>query len=206
MPEFFEDKNRSVIDWQKIKQYRSQGSDSGLFMALIESHKLLVDFLKKNNYCLSDNFKDNLLLARQRFTNLPDLLQAYEIWHRLVHSQEPISKMETNRAISAYQKAIYDLSSLTDYHKPGLFSRIKYWLEINLINDRSKRNKFSLYFVLFLLLIFLLDTSRFGRDFVNWLINLMGEIAFWLFLVLVAIIFLVLILVNLISFFEDRTK
>ncbi len=206
MPDFFEDKNRSTVDWEKIETYRKQGDDSGLSMALIESHKLLIEFLKNNNYHFSDNFKDNLILARKRFTDLSQLLQAYQVWQRLVYSREPITKMELNSAISAYQKAIYDLSSATDYQKPSLISRVKSWIEIRLINDSSRRNKLFLYFTLFLLLVFILDSSRFGRTFVNWLTELVGEVAFWIFSISVGIIFIVLIFVNLISFFEDRTK
>jgi hypothetical protein len=206
MPEFFEEKNRSVVDWEKIEKYRKQGDDAGLSMALIESHKLLIEFLKTNNYYYNDDFKDSLLLARKRFTDLPQLLQAYQVWQRLVNSREPITKMELNNAISAYQKAIYDLSSATDYRKPGLLSQIKSWIEINLINDNNRRNRFFLYFSSFLLLVFILDTSRFGRTFVDWLIGLIGGIAFWIFSICVGIILIVLIFVNLISFFEERMK
>ncbi len=205
--DFFEEKHKSTIDWGKIKDYRQSGSKEGLGMALIESHKLLVEMLKRNGYfVISDDFKDNLILARDRFTNFSDLLEAYQFWQSLVFAREPISELEANKAISAYQKAIYDLSSLSDYQKPGILARLKSWLEINLIYDKVKRARVAIFLLLFVVLVYVLDGSHIGREVTGWLSSFFGQIAFWIIVVGVGIIFVVLIFTSLVNFFEERTK
>jgi len=204
--DFFEDRHKSTINWGKIKKYRQSGSEEGLKMALIESHKLLADMLKRNGYLtISDNFKDNLILARDRFTDIKSLLEAYQLWQRLVFKREPIYEMEANKAISAYQKAIHDLSSLTDYQKPVLTTRLRAWLEINLVHNKLKRSQIAVYLLLFLILIYILDSTHFGQEITSWLTGFVGQVAFWIIVVVVGIIFLVLIFSSLVIFFEERS-
>jgi hypothetical protein len=203
--DFFEGEHSSTIDWGKIKEYRTSGEEAGLMMALIESHKLLAELLERNGYVIGD-FKDSLILARERFTNFSDLLVAYKLRERLVSSRDPVDKLELSKAISAYQKAIYDLSSLTDHQKPGLWGRGKAWLDINLLNNRLNRSRLAFYFSLSILFLFLLDNFDYGVRLVELVTNFIGEIGFWILVIGVGIILIVLIFASLVNFFEDRTR
>lgn len=206
MPEFFEDKNRSKIDWSKIKKFREEGSLAGLSLALIESHRLLNRLLTESGY-RGNNVREKITAARKQLTNLKELLEAIEIWESLVFSKDAAPKSRKIRqAISAYEKAIYDLSSETDYSPPGLLRKIWSWLEVNLVYKPVNRYRLIVYLLFFLLLVFVLDTTHFGQQAVSSLTDYISSVFVWFLVVAILLVLLLVGFSNLVNYFEERNK
>lgn len=204
MPEFFEDKNRDSIDWSTIQSYRQQKTVVGLSMALAESNKLLDHVLSRQGY-QGDKMIDKIQAARTRFTKLNSLLDSLEIYKKIFQQyDQDVSTQSVEKAISGYERAIFDLSSETDFQPPTVLERVKSWVDVNLIAQPANSQRYLIYFLLFIVFILILDNSHFGQQFIHWLASILSGILIWVVVIVVAIIFLMLILSTIISFMEQR--
>ncbi len=204
MPRFFEDKKRETIDWSTIKEYREEGTVSGICMALAEVHKLLDVMLSDQGY-QGDDILPKIKAARERFTDLKALLDGLEVWQKVFKEYDKkVVLREAEEAISAYEKAIYDLSSETDFAPPTLLDRLKSWLDIQLIARPVQRRRAIAYFLAIVILVLTLDNTHFGQRFINWLAGLVNGIVIWAVGIIVGLVIIGLIFSSLISFMEER--
>jgi len=204
MPEFFEDKNRDSVDWSAIQSYRQQKTVAGLSMALAESHKLLDHIMSKQGY-RGDKMIDKIQAARTRFTELNILVDSLETYQKvfLEYDQE-ISTRSIEKAISGYERAIFDLSSETDFQSPSIFGRAKAWVDVNLIAKPANSQRYLIYFLLFITFILILDNNHLGQQFVHWLAGILGGILIWVVGIVTVVVFLLLVLSAIVSFMEQR--
>ena len=203
MVRFFEDKNREIIDWSLIKEYREEGTVSGYCMALAETYKLLNNFLSDQGY--QGEIKQKIAQARDRFTELKTLLKALEVWQKIFQRyDQKVTIREVEEAISAFQRAIYDLSSETDYAPPSLIDRIKTWVDLHLVKRPANRRQITGYFLLVVIFILVLDNTHFGQKLTAWLAGLLNGIIIWVIGIATGLILIGLILSTIIGFMEDR--
>jgi len=204
MSEFFEDKNRDSIDWSTIQSYRQQKTVISLSMALAESNKLLDHILSKQGYC-GDRMIDKVQAARARFTKLNSLIDGLEIYEKVFQEyNQEVSIRSIEIAISGYERAIFDLSSETDFQSPTIFGRAKAWIDVNLVAKPANSRKYLILFLLFIILILILDNSHFGQWFIHWLASVLSGILIWVIGIVAIIVFLMLVLSTIISFIEQR--
>jgi len=203
MPKFFEDRNREIIDWSTIREYREEGTVSGYCMALAECHKLLNNLLSDQGF--QGKIEQKIGQARDRFTELRTLLEALETWRKIFQRyDQKVTTREVEKAISGYQRAIYDLSSDTDYSQPGVFERIRTWVDLYLIKKPANRQRVIRYFLLSIIFILVLDNSHFGQKFVGWLANLFRGIVIWVVAVIIGLIAIILIISGIAGYMEER--
>lgn len=204
MNKFFEDKNQDIVDWTVIKEYRQQDTIAGYCMALLESHKLLDSILSEQGYQGEDIYQ-KIRQARGRFTDLKSLNQALAVWEKVFKKyDEKIAVKDVEEAISSYEKAIYDLSSETDYAPPGLIEKVNAWFDYYFISQPQERRRLLNYFLAFIVLVLVLDNTHFGQKFVEWLAGLLNGIVIWIVGIAVGLIALLMIISGLINFMEQR--
>ena len=204
MGKFFEEKNKDIVDWTTIKEYREEGTTAGFCMALSEAHKLL-DFMLSDQGYQGDTIHRKIKESRERFTELKKLIDGLEIWEKVFNRyDEKVTIREVEKAISAYQQAIFDLSSDTDYAPLTVIDRLKSWVDLHLISKPENRRRLIIYFLLIIISVLVLDNTHFGQKFIHWLAGLLSGIAIWAIGIAVGLIVIILAISGLISSMEER--
>lgn len=99
--------------WQKILKRLKKGDESNLKLAVVEADKLFDNLLLRMGYNGKDmNERLNLMTSAQ-LSNLEEIQQAHKIRDRVVEEKYyGLSAEETEKAISAYEKAFKELMVL----------------------------------------------------------------------------------------------
>jgi hypothetical protein len=204
MGKFFEERSSDIVDWTTIKAYQEEGTVAGFCMALSEAHKLL-DFILSDQGYQGDTIRQKINQSRERFTELKELIQGVEAWEKVFSRyDERVTKREVAKAISAYQQAVFDLSSDTDYVPLTVIDRLKSWIDLQLVSKPENRHRLTNYFFLTVILVLVLDNTHFGQKFIHWLAGLLNGIAIWAIGIIVGLIVIILVISNLISSLEGR--
>jgi hypothetical protein len=206
MPEEFFESGNKIIDWSVIKTYQEEGTISGLLMALLESDKLL-------NFMLSDmgypgpSIYHKIKSAKERFTNLPGLMKALEIKERVFSRyEEKVTAREVELAIKEYKQAIIDLSSNSDVAPPSLWERIKAYIDYNYVSQPKNLKNLIIYFLLFFIIIFVLDNTHLGQTIIHGLASYLARFISLIVVIALAILALFIAVVGFIVFLERRKE
>lgn len=206
MPEEFFDSGNKIIDWSVIKTYQEEGTISGLLMALLESDKLL-------NFMLSDmgypgpTIYHKIKSAKERFTSLPGLMKALEIKERVFSRyEEKVTAREVELSIKEYKQAIIDLSSNSDVSPPNLWERMKAYIDYNYVSQPKNLKNLIIYFLLFFIIIFVLDNTHIGQLIVHSIASYLARFISLIVVVALVVLALFVAIVGFIVFLERRKE
>ncbi len=184
--------NKLGLNWSAVEKALAEGTFSGYKIGILETEKLLGDFLKEKQ--IPGREIENKMKYVHHFLSLPDKLDySRNIYERIIHEPHfEISREETKQVVSGYWQAMLDIEeavqALTSWEKISM--RLKY--AFGMI-ARQIRNIFSAILGLSLLIWVLGETSV-GRTVAGAIVKgnhfFIFKFLFWTVIVLISLLLL----------------
>ncbi|MCD6194615.1 hypothetical protein J7K05_00195 [bacterium] len=193
-----------IIDWSVIENYEKEDTIASWSMALAELAKLLNYLLEDQGY-LGHSLEEKIKKAKVRFTDLKGLKASLSIYEKVFKEYgETVTLLDLKEAVKNLKKAVKDLTAESDFSPPTLLERIKTNFDY-FCSDKERFYRSGLFFLSFLIILFVLDNTHFGQNFIAILASFFYSILSWLILAGI-IIGAVLILALGTIFFLGRGK
>jgi hypothetical protein len=145
--------------------------------------------------------------AKERFTNLPGLIKALEIKERVFSRyEEKVTAREVELAIKEYKQAIIDLSSNSDVSPPNLWERMKAYIDYNYVSQPKNLKNLIIYFLLFFLMIFVLDGTHLGQTIIHSVATYLARFISVIIVVGLVVLAIFIGIVGFIVFLERRKE
>ncbi len=150
--------NKLSLNWSAVEKALAEGTFSGYKIGVLETEKLLSDFLEQKKIPGRNN-ETKIKYVRNFLSRAEQLKYGREIYKKIIEQPHfEISQEETKQTISGYWQAMLDLeeaiATLTLFQKMTL--KFKYWLGQLL----KKIRLVALFFaILILIILFLYETS-----------------------------------------------
>ena len=199
MRDFFAE---NTIDWKVVEKFEKEGTISGYCMALAECDKLLNFLLERESYG-GMRTSDRVKQAQTRFANLSELFKAIEIKANVFEKyEESVSIQDLKDAIRTYRDSINDFVQ-GQIKEQTIWEKFTAFIQYNLFNRPGFLTNFLVSFLLFVILVLVLDSTHFGQELIHALANFFKSI---LPVVVIAIIIfgVLLILMIVILFYSTR--
>lgn len=187
--------------WSEVERALKEHTTSGYKMACIEAQKVFYYLLRSKGYP-TKNMKNVLTVFGWKLSNKRELQSALEKTELIKNSFEyTLSSFETEDIIAAYAKAIEDFShakTLSWQRKVGLF-----W--DNYLSIKSSfAKKLLIGIILFLVIVKLLATTKFGLVVVNAIIAVSNFFFSWFLVVVVGAGILVFVIFGIMTLLEKN--
>jgi len=188
-----------IIDWSVIESYEQEDSNASWAMALNELHKML-DFLLENQGYRGEDLAAKIYKAKARFSNLKGLKRSLEIYNKVFEKyNESVSLLEIQEAERKLKQAVRDVSSKSDFSPPSSLEKFKSYLDYNF--DKLKFYRVSLYLLVTIILILVLDNTHFGQKLIHYFAILFNSIiAYLIFAGIIIVLFGILVIGTIIFF------
>lgn len=187
--------------WGEVEKALKEHTTSGYKMACIEAQKVFYYLLKSKGYP-TKNMKQVLTIFGWKLSDKKALQNALEKTELIKNSFDyTLSSFETEDIVAAYAKAIKDFShasALSWQRKVGLF-----W--DNYLSLRSSfAKKLFVGIILFLVVVKLLSSTKFGSSVVSATISVSDFFFSWFLVVVVGAGVLVFVIFGLMTLFEKN--
>lgn len=196
---------KEKLSWEKVEQHIQEGTSSGNAMALVETEKIFAQVLKKLKFPGKTTDQRTEAL-KSVITDFNELTQARKIYKSLIGKIDfELENLDIKKILAAYYRAISDISK---FHKEkrNFLTNIKLYLNAYFPKPKKTFKKLGIGLVIFFFIIFLLDSTSFGRSFVSGLVALSHFIFSWVLFTVILIVGVIIIILGSIFYFESRKK
>ncbi len=205
MPDKDEPKQPKKLSWEKVDKYLQEKTDTGAALALIETEKIFSLVLSKLGYP-GKSTDEKVKSAKPFIKNLKDLKLARNIYKKITDEVNAgISSGDIQSVLNAYYQAIRDLTHEAK-KKKNVWQKLK--LRLRYLIPRPKRfaKKLAIWFFGFFFIVFLLDTTSFGRGIVEVLVTISHFIFSWILWTVLILLGLAIVILGALFFFSKRKK
>ena len=187
--------------WGEVERSLKEHTPSGYKIACIEAQKVFYYLLKSKGYP-TKNMKQVLTIFGWKLTNKKALQNALEKTELIKNSFDyTLSSFEAEDIVASYAKAIEDFSqakALSWQRKVGLI-----WDNyISIKSSFAKKALISL--VIFLVVVKLLASTKFGLNIVTVVVNISDFFFSWFIVGVVAVGILVFVVFGAVTLFEKN--
>jgi hypothetical protein len=187
--------------WLEVEKSLTDGTASGLKMAILEAHKVLNAVLDSKGY-IGGDIERKLFWAGYSLKDKNGLQEALDKRNMILDKFEyPISDYEAKEIVEKYEAAI---DKVAQGPKFTLKERAKMLFE-TYFSPKSYlfwRN-LAIFFGIFAV-INILAKTRAGITFIEWVVSIAAFLVSWQFIILTAVIFLMIFLTSF--YFEKKSK
>ncbi len=100
-------------EWQSVLEKMEKEDANSYKLAIIEADKILDNLLKKIGYVGDDMGERLKQITSAQISNIDEVWQAHRVRNRVVHEPDfQITRIQAERAIEIYQKAMEDLEGI----------------------------------------------------------------------------------------------
>lgn len=189
--------------WQNIEKYLKEKTASGNMMALLEAEKLFKQTMADFDLP-GDDIERQIKALNFVFTGISELEKTRSLSRKIISKANfSISSVETIRNLEIYYQAIEDLESFKKKKLTGL-KKLRLYSKTFLPAPKILFRKFILIFFIFFLLIFLLDSTSFGRMLVDFFVTLSHVIFSWVLFVVLLIAGIAILVIGTIYYVQRK--
>lgn len=198
-------KQSKKLSWEKVDKYLQEKTDTGATLALIETEKIFGQVLKKLGYP-GKNTDEKIESAKPFIKNFKDLTLARDVHKKITHEVDAgISQEDAQSVLNAYYQTIRDLTHEAKKNKnicQKLRLRFRYWVP----NPKRFAKKLAIWLFGFFFIVFLLDTTSFGRGIVRVFVTISHFIFSWILWTVLILVGLAIIILGALFFFSKRKR
>jgi hypothetical protein len=192
------------IDWGLVERFEKEANLSGYAMALAECDKLM-NFLLVQEGFGGINTSDRVKNARDRFANVNELFGAIETKANVFEKYDRgVSIQELKDSIKIYKESINDLVQ-GQIKESSTWEKFVSYVQVTYLNKPQTGVNFLLSLSSLVILVLVLDSTHFGRSFVQLLAQIFRSVLPLAIIILIlAGILLALVIAGL--FYSTRKK
>jgi hypothetical protein len=198
-------KEEEDFSWERVEKYLAEKTNSGNALAIIETEKIFQKVLEKLN-CPGKTIDQKVQSLKSIISNYDELTRVRKIYQNLLtNTGFALEKLDVKKILAIYYMAIEDI---TKYHteKQGIIKKTKLYLNTYLPAPKKLLKNIGIGAIIFFFIIFLLDSTDFGRSLVGSLIVISHFIFSWVLFTVLLVGGIIIIIIGSFFYFESRKK
>lgn len=193
------------LSWERVDKYLQEKTDTGAALALIETEKIFGQVLHKLGYP-GKNTDQKVESAKPFIRNFKDLKLARDVYKKITNEvSAEISSSDVQSILNAYYQTIRDLTSEAKKNR-SIWQKLKLYFRYLIPNPKRFAKKLAIWFLGFFFVVFLLDTTSFGRSIVKFLVVISHFIFSWILWTVLILIGLAIVILGALFFFSKRKR
>lgn len=193
------------LSWERVDKYLQEKTSSGAALALVETEKIFSEVIKKLGYP-GKTTNERVQSAKPFIKNFKDLELARSVYRKIIDEVNvEISPEDIQSVLNAYYQVIRDLTQEAKKNKSP-WQKLR--LRFRYVVPQPKRlaKKLAIWFFGCFFVVFLLDTTSFGRGLVNVLVAISHFIFSWILWTVLIVIGLTIVVLGALFFFSKRKR